>query len=88
MFTGIIEAVGEIVACEPRGGDLRLRVKTFGLDLAGISLGDSIATNGVCLTVIELPGDGYVADRRPDPLARPHQAGAGGGREGWDVGRC
>ena len=32
MFTGIIEAVGEIVACEPRGGDLRLRVKTFGLD--------------------------------------------------------
>lgn len=69
MFTGIIEAVGEIVACEPRGGDLRLRVKTFGLDLAGISLGDSIATNGVCLTVIELPGDGYVADVSSETLA-------------------
>ena len=69
MFTGIIEAVGEIVACEPRGGDLWLRVKTFGLDLAGISLGDSIATNGVCLTVIELPGDGYVADVSSETLA-------------------
>jgi len=69
MFTGIIEAVGEIVACEPRGGDLRLRVKTFGLYLAGISLGDSIATNGVCLTVIELPGDGYVADVSSETLA-------------------
>jgi riboflavin synthase len=69
MFTGIIEAVGEIVACEPRGGDLRLLVKTFGLDLAGISLGDSIATNGVCLTVIELPGDGYVADVSSETLA-------------------
>ena len=69
MFTGIIEAVGEIVACEPRSGDLRLRVKTFGLDLAGISLGDSIATNGVCLTVIELPGDGYVADVSSETLA-------------------
>ena len=69
MFTGIIEAVGEIVVCEPRSGDLRLRVKTFGLDLAGISLGDSIATNGVCLTVIALPGDGYVADVSSETLA-------------------
>ena len=69
MFTGIIEAVGEIVACEPRSGDLRLRVKTFGLDLGSIGLGDSIATNGVCLTVIELPGDGYVADVSSETLA-------------------
>ncbi|WP_438958719.1 riboflavin synthase [Porticoccus sp.] len=69
MFTGIIEAVGEIVVCEPRSGDLRLRVKTFGLDLGSIGLGDSIATNGVCLTVIELPGDGYVADVSSETLA-------------------
>ncbi|GAA6150780.1 riboflavin synthase [Pseudoteredinibacter isoporae] len=62
MFTGIIEAVGEIVAVEPRGGDIRLRVKSHGLDLGDVALGDSIATNGVCLTVIELPGDGYWAD--------------------------
>jgi len=62
MFTGIIEAVGEIVAAEPRGGDIRLRVKSNGLDLGDVALGDSIATNGVCLTVIDLPGDGYWAD--------------------------
>ena len=69
MFTGIIEAVGEIVVCEPRSGDLRLRVKTSGLDLGSIGLGDSIATNGVCLTVIALPGDGYVADVSSETLA-------------------
>lgn len=69
MFTGIIEAVGEIVACEPRGGDVRLRVKTNDLDLTGVQLGDSIATNGVCLTVVELPGDGYVADVSSESLA-------------------
>lgn len=62
MFTGIIEAVGEIVALQPSGGDLRLRIKTNDLDLSDVALGDSIATNGVCLTVVELPGDGYWAD--------------------------
>lgn len=62
MFTGIIEAVGEIVVLQPSGGDLRLRVKTNDLDLGDVALGDSIATNGVCLTVVELPGDGYWAD--------------------------
>lgn len=62
MFTGIVEAVGEIVAAQPSGGDLRLRIKSNGLDLADVQLGDSIATNGVCLTVVDLPGDGYWAD--------------------------
>lgn len=62
MFTGIIEAVGEVVALQPKSGDLRLRIKTHGLDLTDVHLGDSIATNGVCLTVVDLPGDGYWAD--------------------------
>ncbi len=62
MFTGIIEAVGEVVALQPKNGDLRLRIKTHNLDLGDVRLGDSIATNGVCLTVVELPGDGYWAD--------------------------
>ena len=62
MFTGIIQAVGEIAAMEPSGGDLRLRVHTGKLPLADVALGDSIATNGVCLTVTGLPGDGYWAD--------------------------
>ena len=62
MFTGIIQAVGEVAAMEPSGGDLRLRIQTGKLDLGDVALGDSISTNGVCLTVIELPGDGYWAD--------------------------
>jgi riboflavin synthase len=62
MFTGIIQAVGEVAAMQPSGGDLRLRVNTGKLDLSDVALGDSICTNGTCLTVIELPGDGYWAD--------------------------
>ena len=62
MFTGIIQAVGEVVALQPSGGDVRLRISTGDLPLDDVALGDSICTNGVCLTVIELPGDGYWAD--------------------------
>ena len=62
MFTGIIQAVGEIAALQPSGGDIRLRVQTGKLGLDDVGIGDSIATNGVCLTVTELPGDGYWAD--------------------------
>lgn len=62
MFTGIIEAIGEVVNLQPKNGDLRLRIKTHNLNLADVHLGDSIATNGVCLTVVDLPGDGFWAD--------------------------
>ena len=62
MFTGIIQAVGRVAGMEPKGGDLRLRIDTGKLDLADVQLGDSIAVNGVCLTAVELPGDGFVAD--------------------------
>ncbi|MDP2229200.1 MAG: riboflavin synthase [Moraxellaceae bacterium] len=70
MFTGIIEAVGSIRAIEPRGGDVRLHIATGKLDLADVKLGDSIATNGVCLTAVELPGDGFVADVSTETLTR------------------
>ncbi len=62
MFTGIIQAVGRVEAMQARGGDLRLRVNTGKLPLDDVALGDSICTNGACLTVVELPGDGYWAD--------------------------
>lgn len=62
MFTGIIEAIGEVIALEPKQGDLRIRIKSNKLDLSDVHMGDSIATNGVCLTVVGLPGDGYWAD--------------------------
>lgn len=69
MFTGIVQAVGKVVALQPRDGDLRLRIHTGKLDLADVQLGDSIATNGVCLTVVDLPGDGYWADVSRETLA-------------------
>jgi riboflavin synthase len=62
MFTGIIQAVGEAAEFLRVGGDLRLRIKTGSLSLDDVALGDSICTNGVCLTVVDLPGDGYWAD--------------------------
>jgi riboflavin synthase len=62
MFTGIIESVGKVVSLQSQNGDLRLRIHTGNLHLSDVKLGDSIATNGVCLTVVELPGDGYWAD--------------------------
>ena len=70
MFTGIIQAIGEIAALEPKGEDLRLRVRTGKLDLTDVRLGDSIAVNGVCLTAVELPGDGFWADVSGETLAR------------------
>jgi riboflavin synthase len=62
VFTGIIQAVGTIANMENRGGDMRLRIATGKLSLDDVALGDSIAVNGVCLTVVELPGNGFVAD--------------------------
>lgn len=62
MFTGIIQAVGVIQKVETRAGDVRLYIRTGRLDLSDVALGDSIASNGVCLTAVELPGDGFKAD--------------------------
>ncbi|ACA85675.1 riboflavin synthase [Shewanella woodyi] len=62
MFTGIIESVGTLRKIERRGDDIRLTVASGKLDLGDVRLGDSIATNGVCLTVVECMSDGYVAD--------------------------
>ena len=62
MFTGIIEALGTLRKIERKGDDIRLTVASGKLDLADVKLGDSIATNGVCLTVVECLADGYVAD--------------------------
>jgi riboflavin synthase len=69
MFTGIIQAVGSIAASEPRGGDVRLHVRTGKLDLSDVEPGDSIAVNGVCLTAVALPGDGFVADVSRETLS-------------------
>ncbi|GAL06761.1 riboflavin synthase [Photobacterium aphoticum] len=70
MFTGIIEAVGTITAITPKGQDVSVTVDAGKLDLSDVKLGDSIATNGVCLTVVALTGHGYVADLSLETLHR------------------
>jgi len=62
MFTGIVQAVGEIADVVQTGGDVRLRVRTGKLPLDDVVSGDSICTSGVCLTVVELAADGFWAD--------------------------
>ncbi|NNB25047.1 riboflavin synthase [Pseudomonas fragi] len=62
MFTGIIESIGSIRALTPKGGDVRVSIDTGKLDLSDVKLGDSIAINGVCLTAVELSGNGFAAD--------------------------
>jgi len=69
MFTGIIQSVGEIAATEAKGNDARIRVLTHKLDLSDVQPGDSIAVNGVCLTAVELPGDGFWADVSGETLS-------------------
>jgi len=54
MFSGIIAAVGRIEQVVPRNSGVRLTIHAGGLDLTDVALGDSIACNGVCLTVVEL----------------------------------
>lgn len=56
MFTGIVETVGEVISAVPRGDGCRLQVWAPGV-VEGVSLGDSIAVDGACLTVCELVGD-------------------------------
>lgn len=53
MFTGIIAALGQIKVLQPQQGDVRLHIEAGKLDCTDIQLGDSVAINGVCLTVVE-----------------------------------
>jgi riboflavin synthase len=70
MFTGIIEAVGAVIAKEPRGVDMRLHIGAGKLNLGEAGLGDSIAVSGVCLTVTALTGGGFWADVSAETLER------------------
>ena len=54
MFTGIIEAVGRVREIRPAAGGMRIAIETGALDLADVKIGDSIAVNGICLTVVAL----------------------------------
>lgn len=60
MFTGIIQAIGVIEAIEPQDKDMRMVFSCGDLDMAGLDKGDSIAVNGVCLTVTDI-NDGKIS---------------------------
>ena len=62
MFTGIITALGRIRALEQHQQEWRLSIATGKLDLSDVALGDSIAVNGTCLTVVTLGKDEFQAD--------------------------
>ena len=68
MFTGIITDIGEVRALEKRG-DLRARIAT-GYDTGGIELGASIASDGVCLTVIDLGAGWYDVEISAETVSR------------------
>jgi riboflavin synthase len=62
MFTGIVAATGKITHLQTLEKGLRLTIEAPGLDLSDVAIGDSIAHNGVCLTVIEKAGGSYKVD--------------------------
>lgn len=70
MFTGIIESVGYVKAMQPVGGDIRLVIEANDLDFSDVKLGDSIASNGICLTVVEFGSNYYAVDVSRETIAR------------------
>ncbi len=70
MFTGIIEAVGNIDDIIRNNDDISIVINTERLDISDLKLGDSIASNGVCLTVSELTPTRFVADLTTETLRR------------------
>ena len=72
MFSGIIAAVGHITQLNPRNDGtptVRLTVEAGVLGLDDVSLGDSIACNGVCLTVVDRAGNTFCVDVSPETLS-------------------
>ncbi|GAB4535432.1 MAG: riboflavin synthase [Ruegeria sp.] len=78
MFTGIVTDIGTIIGLEQQG-DLRARIKT-GYDTAGIDIGASIASDGVCLTVIALGDDWYDVQISAETVSKTNL-------DGWQVGK-
>lgn len=68
MFTGLIETIGRITACERRGGAAVLTVSTT-LPVSEITIGDSVAVNGACLTVTAKREAALTFDVSPESLA-------------------
>jgi riboflavin synthase len=78
MFTGIVTDIGTIVELE-QAGDLRARIRT-GYDTGGIDMGASIASDGVCLTVIALGDDWYDVQISAETVSKTNL-------DAWSVGK-
>jgi len=69
MFTGIIEVIGKVMLIQPRGGDLYIDIDS-GLDLKEDHIGDSIAIDGVCLTITRIKGRIFTATASGETISR------------------
>lgn len=81
MFTGLIEGVGRLAARESRGGDARVTVEVGSLPFADVTLGESIAVNGICLTVVAFDARSFEADASTETLSLTTLGG-------WAVGQA
>ena len=78
MFTGIVEEVGRVGAVDARPGLTRLRI-TAERVLDGLQIGDSIAVNGACLTVVATAGAELAVEATPETLRRTNLGGLAAG---------
>jgi len=69
MFTGIVAAIGRIERVTPRAEEVRLVIDSGTLGLSEVAVGDSIAVNGCCLTVVALSGSRFEVDVSQETLA-------------------
>jgi riboflavin synthase len=81
MFTGIISAIGTVKNVKTQAGDMRLEIATHTLDLSDVVLGDSIAINGVCLTVVDITSSSLSFDVSKESLTRTSLAAIKSGFE-------
>jgi len=79
MFTGIVEEIGEVVAVEPSGDGVRVRVRGPRA-VSDAGHGDSISVSGVCLTVVDRGEDWFTADVMQQTLVMSTLAGVAEGR--------
>lgn len=81
MFTGIIEALGQIKAIDAKGDDRRLNIAVGGLDMGDVQLGDSIAVDGICLTVVAFSDSHIEMDASAETLGKTTLVGFTVGRK-------
>ncbi len=79
MFTGIVQQLGSLESRQEAGGDVRLSVATEPAWLEGVAAGDSIAVNGVCLTVVEFDRKSFATDVSNETLACTNLGALGSG---------